>query len=205
MSLSTIALEHTLFSIMIRFAVNLFVIFILVGVIYYRFTGKKEYVFSFSLMGIVIFLLCSLLQTVNIQLGMALGLFAIFAILRFRTVNFTAKDMTYIFVVIGVSIINSQANIPPPVVGAIVINSIVIISAFLLELFLKKDTLTPVIIVFGKPELLAPEMRRELLRELSLKTGHKIEKVIIRKIDINKGNVELEGFFRDNPDSSASG
>ncbi len=101
---------------MIRFAINLLVIFILVGLIYYRFTGKKEYVFSFFLMGIIIFLLCALLQTVNIQLGMALGLFAIFSILRFRTVNFSAKEMTYIFVVIGVSVINSQANIPPPVI-----------------------------------------------------------------------------------------
>jgi hypothetical protein len=182
---------------MIRFGVNLLVIFILVGLIYYRFTKKKEYVFSFSLMGIIIFLLCSLLQTVNIQLGMALGLFAIFGILRFRTVNFTAKDMTYTFVVIGVSIINSQANIPPPVVGAIVINSIIIISALLLELFLRKDVFTPVVIVFRKPELLVPEMRKELLKELSAKTGQQIERIIIRKIDINKGNVELEGYYRD--------
>ena len=204
MSLSTLVLEHTLVSIMIRFAINLIVIFILVGLIYYRFTKKKEFVFSFSLMGIIIFLLCSLLQTVNIQLGMALGLFAIFAILRFRTVNFSAKDMTYIFVVIGVSVINSQANIPPPVFGAIVINSIIIISAFLLELFLRKDAFTPVIIIFNKTELLVPEMRQELLKELSAKTGQQIEKIIIRKIDINKGNVELEGYFRDTPPNNAT-
>ena len=201
MALSSLATEHTLFSIMIRFAFNLLVIFILVGLIYYRFTGKKEYVFSFFLMGIIIFLLCALLQTVNIQLGMALGLFAIFSILRFRTVNFSAKEMTYIFVVIGVSVINSQANIPPPIIGAIVVNSIIIISALLLELFLRKGTLTPVTIVFNKPELLAPEMRKELLIELSAKTGQQIEKVIIRKIDINKSNVELEGFFRDTSES----
>jgi len=188
---------------MIRFAINLIVIFILVGLIYYRFTKKKEFVFSFSLMGIIIFLLCSLLQTVNIQLGMALGLFAIFAILRFRTINFSAKDMTYIFVVIGVSVINSQANIPPPVFGAIVINSIIIISAFLLELFLRKDAFTPLIIIFNKTELLVPEMRQELLKELSAKTGQQIEKIIIRKIDINKGNVELEGFFRDTSGNDA--
>ena len=203
MSLSTLVLEHTLVSIMIRFAINLIVIFILVGLIYYRFTKKKEFVFSFSLMGIIIFLLCSLLQTVNIQLGMALGLFAIFAILRFRTINFSAKDMTYIFVVIGVSVINSQANIPPPVFGAIVINSIIIISAFLLELFLRKDAFTPLIIIFNKTELLVPEMRQELLKELSAKTGQQIEKIIIRKIDINKGNVELEGFFRDTSGNDA--
>lgn len=199
MSFSSLATEHTLVSIMLRFAFNLLVIFILVVLIYFRFTGKKEYVFSFFLMGIIIFLLCALLQRVNIQLGMALGLFAIFSILRFRTVNFSAKEMTYIFVVIGVSVINSQANIPPPIIGAVVVNSIILISALILELFLRKDTLTPVTIVFGKPELLVPEMRNVLLKELSLKTGQKIEKIIIRKIDINKSTVEIEGFFRDTP------
>jgi len=77
-------------------------------------------------------------RTVNIQLGMALGLFAVFAILRFRTVNYTAKDMTYIFTVIGVSVINSQANISPSLLGALLVNSIIIITAIILELFLKK-------------------------------------------------------------------
>ena len=113
MSFETLALDNTLRSILIRFFLNLLVLFILIRLIYYKFTRKEEYLFSFFLMGIIIFLLCSLLQTVDIQLGMALGLFAVFAILRFRTINYTAKDMTYIFTVIGISVINSQANIPP--------------------------------------------------------------------------------------------
>ncbi len=198
MSFESLAIEDTLLSIMVRFIVNLAVLFILIRLIYYRFTKKEEYVFSLFLMGIIIFLLCSLLETVNIQLGMALGLFAIFAILRFRTVNYTAKDMTYVFTAIGVSVINSQANIPPPVIGAIVINSVIIITAIILELFLKNRSLSPLTIVFNKPELLHPGLRTQLLEELSAQTGQKIVKVIIRKIDLNKGNVELEGYYRDN-------
>ena len=198
MSLETIALTNTLMSIMIRFFFNLLVLIILIRFIYYKFTRKAEYLFSFLLMGIIIFLLCSLLGTVDIHLGMALGLFAVFAILRFRTVNYTTKDMTYIFTVIGVSVINSQANIPPPVAGALIINSIIILAAFLLELFLRKNGLTPVLIVYNKPELLNPGVREELLKELSTQTGLKIEKVRVRKIDIGKGNAELEAFFREN-------
>lgn len=197
MSFETIALETNLLTIMIRFFLNLLVLFVLIRLIYYKFTKKEEYVFSFFMMGIVIFLLCSLLQTVDIQLGMALGLFAIFAILRFRTVNYTAKDMTYIFTVIGVSVINSQANIPPPIVGAFVVNSIILITAVLLELFLRKNSLTSITLIYNKPELLNPAFRPELLKELSIKTGQEIEKVRIRKIDIGKGNSELEGFYRD--------
>jgi len=189
--------DPSLPGILIRFFFNLLVLFILVRLIYYKFTKKEEYVFSFILMGIIIFLLCSLLQTVNIQLGMALGLFAVFAILRFRTVNYTAKDMTYIFTVIGISVINSQANISPSVIGALLINTIIIITSVILELFLRKNALTPVFVVYNKLEFLNPDLRNDLLIDLSAKTGLKIEKVRIRKIDIAKSNVELEVYFKD--------
>jgi hypothetical protein len=198
MSFETIASNNTLLSIMIRFSFNLVVLVILIRFIYYKFTKKAEYLFSFILMGIIIFLLCSLLMTVDIHLGMALGLFAIFAILRFRTVNYTTKDMTYIFTVIGVSVINSQANIPPPLAGALIVNSIIIIAAFLLELFLRKHSQTSVLIVFHKLELLNPVARKELLKELNDQTGLNIENVKIRKIDIGKGLAELQAYFREN-------
>ena len=197
MSLKELVLDPTLPGIMIRFFFNLLILFILIRLIYYKFTKKEEYLFSFLMMGIIIFLLCSLLQTVNIQLGMALGLFAIFAILRFRTVNYTAKDMTYIFTVIGISVINSQANISPPFAGALLINTIIVITAIILELFLKKNALTPVLVVYNKLEFLNPDFRNELLKELSGQTGLNIEKVRIRKIDIAKKSAELEVYFRD--------
>lgn len=182
---------------MLRFSVNLLILFILIRFIYYRFTKKEEYVFSLFMMGIIIFLLSSLLGTVNIQLGMALGLFAIFAILRFRTVNYSVKDMTYVFTVIGVSIINSQANIPPPVIGAITVNGIILISAVVLELFLKKRGLSQVLISFDKPELLHPGQRKQLLEELSVRTGQKIVKISIKKIDVTRNIVDLEAYYPD--------
>jgi membrane associated rhomboid family serine protease len=184
-------------SIMARFGFNLLVLFVLIRMIYYRFSKKAEYLFSFFLMGIIIFLLCSLLSTVDIHLGMALGLFAIFAILRFRTVTYTTKDMTYIFTVIGVSVINSQANIPPPVLGALIVNSAIIVAAIVLELFVRKNTLTSFNIVFNNLTMLNPEVRKELLKELSLQTGLNIEKVKVIKVDVVKGNAELEASFRD--------
>ena len=148
-------------------------------------------------MGIIIFLLVSLLETVEIQLGMALGLFAIFAILRFRTVNYTVKDMTYIFTVIGISVINSQANIPPPLIGAIVVNSIIILAAYFLEIFLQKRAHISILIIYNNLELLKPGFKKDLIRDLSAQTGQKVEKVIIRKIDIIKRNAELEIYFMD--------
>jgi len=197
MSFDSLAVEHTLLSVLIRFFTNLVVLFILVRVIYYKYSKKEEYLFSFFMMGIIIFLLVSLLETVEIQLGMALGLFAIFAILRFRTVNYTVKDMTYIFTVIGISVINSQANIPPPLIGAIVVNSIIIIAAYILEIFLNKRTHTSMVIIYNNLELLKPGLKTDLIKDLSLQTGQNVEKVIIRKMDITKKNAELEIYFMD--------
>lgn len=198
MSLESIVTDFNLLGIMARFGFNLLVLFVLIRMIYYRFSRKAEYLFSFFLMGIIIFLLCSLLSTVDIHLGMALGLFAIFAILRFRTVNYTTKDMTYIFTVIGISVINSQANIPPPVVGALIVNAAIIVAALVLELFVRKNTLTTFHIVYNNLAMLSPEVRKELLKELSALTGLNIEKVKVIKVDIGKGNAELEVSFRDN-------
>jgi|AMWB02.1.fsa_nt_gi hypothetical protein len=195
MELTTVLLDHSLTGIMIRFFFNLFILFVLIRLIYYRFEKKEEYVFSFFMIGIIIFLLTSLLGTVNIQLGMALGLFAIFAILRFRTVNYTAKDMTYVFTVIGVSVVNSLANIPPPVLGAIIVNSVILITALLLELFLKNKALTQVTILYYRIQLLGPDRRNELLKDLSGSTGLNVQKVRIRKIDLGKNSAELEVFF----------
>ncbi|HOK26699.1 MAG TPA: DUF4956 domain-containing protein [Bacteroidales bacterium] len=191
--------EVTLANILIRFGFNLLVLTILVYFIYYKHSKKEEYLFSFYLIGVVIFLICALLKTVDIQLGLALGLFAVFAILRFRTVNYTVKDMTYIFAVIGVSVINSQANIPPPVIGAVVINSLIIIIAWLLELYTRKRTLTSFIIQYKNLNLLKPEARQDLLRELSVLTGYDIRNVVIKEMNIEKGSAELEVFFREQP------
>jgi hypothetical protein len=152
-------------------------------------------------MGTIIFLLVSLLTTVNIQLGMALGLFAVFGILRFRTVNYTAKDMTYIFTIIGISVINSQANIPPPILGGLVVNTIIILLAIILELFLKKNSLARVVVRYNNLKLLDPDLRKDLLIDLTARTGLKIEKIKILKINIGKGRAELEVFFRDHGNS----
>ena len=128
---------------------------------------------------------------------MALGLFAIFSILRFSTVTFSVKDMTYIFIVIGISVINSQANIAPSVIGAVAINSIILVATYSLEIFYKKNVQNSLILVYNKPELLVPSQKKELLNDLSILTGQDIIKVVIHKINTSTGSSEVEVFFRD--------
>ena len=124
--------------IMMRFAINLFFLFILIKVVYFRYTKKEKFLFTFFLMGIVVFFICSMLRSVFIEFGMAVGLFAVFAILRFRTRNFSIKDMAYIFTSIGVSLINSLKLLKFPLLGVLLINGIIILAAYLLEEFVVK-------------------------------------------------------------------
>jgi hypothetical protein len=147
-------------------------------------------------MGIMIFLVCILLKTVDIQLGIALGLFAIFAILRFRSRNLSFRDMTYFFTVIGIAVINSMAVFYKPVRGMILINGIVILSVLLLEFFFNKRTYSRTTLIYDRLELLNDDRLPELLGDLSMRTFKKVEKVEIVKIDLIKNHAELEITFR---------
>lgn len=197
MNIDSIVLDTTLWSILIRFFINLLVLLILIGAVYYRFSKKEEYLFSYILIGVMIFLICAILGSIDLQMGLALGLFAIFAIIRFRTIQYSVKDITYVFVVIGISVINSQANIPPPIIGAVIINVSIILLAYLLELFLLKKSLDKLTLTYNKPELLKPGRKKELLKDLSHKTGYNIEKVTIQRINIGRGDAEIEAYYKD--------
>jgi len=197
MIIETFLRENSLWNLLIRFFINLLVLFILVRLIYYKFSKKEEYLFSYVMMGLMIFLICSILGTIDLKVGTALGLFAIFAIIRFRTVQYTVKDMTYVFIIIGISVINSQANIPPPILGAAVINASILLITYLLELFLQKKSLRKLEITYDKVELLKPGRNNELLKDLSRHTGHNVEKFTIKKIKIRKSNALLDVYFKD--------
>src|SRR4030042_2686758 len=127
-----------------RFVINLVFLFLLIRVVYYRYSNKPRYVFSYFLMGIVIFIIGSMLPIVftsaMAQLGMAIGLFAIFTILRFRTRTLNIKDMAYIFTVIAISAVNSLEWRGFPTLGIFIFNIIIILSAFILEMLLIRKT-----------------------------------------------------------------
>ncbi len=137
-------LDSPLFwAIIERFVTNLIFLFLLIRIVYYRYSKKPDYVFSFFLMGIVIFIIGSMLPIVfnsaMTQLGMAIGLFAIFTILRFRTRNLNIKDMAYIFTVIAISAVNSLEWAEFPVLGIFIFNTLIILSALILEVLFGRN------------------------------------------------------------------
>ena len=190
-----------------RFVINLVFLFLLIRVVYYRYSDKPRYVFSYFLMGIVIFIIGSMLPIVftsaMAQLGMAIGLFAIFTILRFRTRNLNIKDMAYIFTVIAISAVNSLEWRGFPTLGIFIFNIIIILSALILEVLLAgknqktkktkkpkkagKEKFSTHPIVYDNLEMLRPHNKEELIKNVAEITGLDVKKVRIKKVDyINK-------------------
>ena len=185
------------FGILLRFFINLIFIFILIRLIYFRYSRKEKFLFTFFLMGITVFFITSMLKSVFIEFGMAVGLFAVFAILRFRTRNFSLKDMSYIFTTIGLSVINSLKLVGFPVLGVIIFNIFVIISAVILEEFVIRNRTVTHTIVYDNLELLKSDKKQKILKEISDLTGKEIIRIKIRTIDYKKKSATLEISYKE--------
>jgi hypothetical protein len=179
-----------------RFALNIAVILILVRWLYYSTTRRKDYLFTYILISTLIFLLCYLLASVKLQIGFALGLFAIFGIIRYRTSSIPIKEMTYLFLVIGVSIINALADTKTSVAEVLFTNFVIIAITFCMEkIWLLRHELSKTVI-YEKIDLIKPDKHQELMDDLKERTGIKnIKRIEIGKIDFLKDTCTLQIYF----------
>lgn len=182
--------------LIIRFSLNMAVILILVRWLYYSTTRRKDYLFTYVLISSLIFLLCYLLASVKLQIGFALGLFAIFGIIRYRTASIPIKEMTYLFLIIGVSIINSLADTKTSVSEVLFTNFAIITITFCLEkIWLQKPEMVKTII-YEKIDLIKPEKSQELIKDLQERTGiKKIKRVEVSKIDFLKDTCTIMMYY----------
>jgi hypothetical protein len=178
-----------------RFALNLLVILILVRWFYFSTTRRKDFLFTYILISSIVFLLCFLLENVMLQIGFALGLFAIFGIIRYRTQSIPIKEMTYLFLIIGISVINALAS-TASISEIIFTNLVVILITYGLE---KKWLLrheSSKSIIYEKINLIKPEHHQELLDDLQLRTGiSKISRIEIGEVDFLKDVCHITIFF----------
>ncbi len=182
--------------LILRFAVNLSVIMILIRWLYYSATRRKDYLFTYILISTIVFFLCYLLENVSLQLGFALGLFAIFGILRYRTDTIPIKEMTYLFIVIGISVINSLTDFKNNTLHVAFANLVVVFITWGLEkLWLLRHESSKVII-YEKINLIKPENYSDLEEDIRQRTGiRKINRIETGKIDFLKDTCELTIFY----------
>jgi hypothetical protein len=187
--------------LLVRFFLNMAIVFVMVRMLYYPVNRRKNYLFSFILISALVFLLCFLLENVKLQLGFAFGLFAIFGILRYRTSAIPIKEMTYLFILIGISVINALANRKISWAELIFTNFSLLFLVYGFEkLWLLRHESTKQII-FERSDLIRPENRAELKKELELRTGIKINRIEIGRIDYLHHTVRINIYYsdKDNP------
>ncbi len=187
---------------LLRFFFNLAVILIIVRYIYYRAVKRKDYLFTYILISTTVFLLAFLLENVTLQLGFALGLFAIFGILRYRTSQIPIKEMTYLFVIIGISIINALTNENISYSELLATNIIMIMVTKAGEFFWMYKHESSKKITYDKIELLKPENEHLFIKDVEERTGLKIKKVKIGKIDFKREQADIEIYYFDDPAAS---
>lgn len=182
-------------SLLTRFSLNILVIITIVVGLYAKTSRRKDFYFSFIAVSIVIFLLCYLLASVKIELGFALGLFAVFGIIRYRTDAIPIKEMTYLFVVIGVSVINALANKKVSYAELITTNLLIVVGLYILEKILNLRQELSYRIVYEKIENVQVGKEVELLADLKLRTGIDIKRFEVQRIDFLRDVAIIYIFF----------
>lgn len=196
MLLEQIPFIHThVFEFLVRILLNSIVTLIVIRFIYYPVTHRKDYFFTFVLMNLVVFFLVYLLADAQIEMGFAFGMFAIFGIIRYRTNAMPTKEMTYLFVVIGISVINAITNDKLSLTEVILANVIIVLVTYLLEkVWLTKQDISKTI-NYERIELIRPERSDELMADLRDRTGLDIHRVEIGSIDFLRDIVKIRIFF----------
>ncbi len=191
------------FEMVIRFLINFSVASILIRAIYYPIHKRKDYLFTYFLFNILIFFVCILLNGVKLKLGFAFGLFAIFGILRYRTEQLPIKEMTYLFMIIAIAIVNSLSDKKVSLAELMFVNGAIIVATYLLEkvFLLKHESRKNV--EYEKIENIKPENHTALITDLKERTGLNIHRVQIGKIDFLRDTARIIIFYyEDDPSAS---
>jgi hypothetical protein len=167
-----------------NFGTNFLVLFVIVRLIYVPINKNKEFIFTYFIFNVVIFFLCSVMSTSNLKEGFAFGLFAVLSLLRYRTESIPTKEMTYLFISISIAVINALLNKKISMVEVVFCNGVIIGAVYILEIMWSKTREHTQMLVYEKIELIKPDRREELIKDLTDRTGLKIKNVEIVKINL---------------------
>ncbi len=188
--------------LIIRFLFNLVFVVILVRGIYYPVQKRKDFLFSYITLSMIIFLLCYVLVDVDMDTGFALGLFAIFGIIRYRTDAIPIKEMTYLFLAIGLSVLNALSGQKVSYSELAFANAIVIAATYGLEkIWLLRHEASKVII-YEKIELIKSGNQEALIQDIQERTGIIINRLEVGKIDFLRDTASVTIFYYEDDQKS---
>ena len=192
-----------LIELVARFAFNTLVVWIIIHLLYFPRSKRRDYYFTFMLISVSIFFLIFLLGGLKIKVGFALGLFAIFGIIRYRTESMYVREMTYLFVIIAISVINALA-VTLSVAELVAVNALFIGAIWLCEHNLINKQHKEKLVVYDRIDLIVPEKREELTADLEKRIGVKIIGVEIGAIDFLRDTAMLKIHYRERGENSVN-
>ena len=187
---------ESIYNLLIRFGFNLLAGWILIHFAYFKRSHRRDYYLTFMLFSTTMFLLIFLMENVKLQIGFTLGLFAIFGMIRYRTETVPIREMTYLFVIIGLSVINGLA-MTVSYAEIFLTNALLIGLCFFLEWLIGRKQLSEKLVLYEKIDLIVPERREEMIADLEQRTGIKnIVKVEIGHIDLLRDATFVKVFYK---------
>ena len=181
--------------LLFKFGINFIFLIIIVRLIYYKIKDDKDYVFTFIMFNILTFFICFLLRKVPMQMGFALGLFAVFGILRYRTEAIPIRQMTYLFIVIGISMINALSNKSISIFELIFTNGFITLITYLVDSVWFQSIEESKNILYEKIDLIRPDNQEKMMEDLKQRTGLPIHAVKIDKIDFLRDTASITIYY----------
>lgn len=178
-----------------RLILDLVAMTLLVRFIYYPLHKEKDYLFTFSLFNLLVFVTCLLLSSARIKLGFAFGLFALFSIMRYRTIVIPIKEMGYFFVCIAMAIFNALVNADDSYLLLGAANVLILVAVFFLDYYITLNHESTKEIVYERIDLVKPALRKEMITDLQARTGLPIHRIDVISIDLLHDTAMIKVYY----------
>ena len=185
------------FNLVFRFGFNLSIAFIIIKLIYHRDHNNNDFVFTYFMFNSLIFFFASILGSMTVNLGFAFGLFAVFAILRYRTDPIPIKEMTYLFIVITIGVINALSSSEVSYAELLFTNTALVVLTYFLETYWQNNLLLRHTVEYEIIENIKPENHENLLLDLEDRTGLSIKHFEIGRINFLRDTVQIRIYSKD--------
>ena len=190
-------LSHVPTEMLVRFTFNLVVAYIIIKLIYHRDHKGNDFVFTYFMFNSLIFFFAYILGNLDVNIAFGFGLFAVFAILRYRTDPIPIKEMTYLFIVITIGVINALSANNVAFSEVLFANTAIVILTYLLEKYWVNNLLKSKAIVYGELDKISPEKNQELIDELSEKTGLSLLRAKVGRVNFKSNRVNIRVYYKD--------
>jgi hypothetical protein len=195
-------MDEDFYKLIFRFVLNLIVLTAVIRYVYYAKTPRRNYLFTFYMISIISFVLVFALKSMDIDTGMGLGLFAIFGIIRYRTNPLRVREMTYLFISIGLSVLNGLSGKQISYAELLFINLIVVVIVYVMDTKVLVNIETSKTIIYEKIENIKPQNAIALKSDLEERTGLVINRISVGKIDFLKDVAEIKVYYNESETDS---